>query len=198
MPNRNPVKQLFITFPKSNVDKNTFRDSLLQFQPSFYKVVEEKHKDGTPHLHAIVKFTNKYSVSHVLKKFKEIYPNDYKRIDVEPVRSISKALEYLSKEDQMPLSSGVYVENRGGTNFRSSAAKALGYSSPEQAIKEITAEQLWIQHNEGRVHKMHTYLSGYPEYSLPFQIRRYLDKPYKTKDDITFLLKHFKMEPTLP
>lgn len=113
MPNRNPVKQLFITFPKSTVDKNTFRDALLRFEPSYYKICEEKHKDGTPHLHAVIKFKNRYSKAYVLKFFKQLYPNDYKRIDVEPVRSIKKAIEYLSKEDPTPLESGVFHESRG-------------------------------------------------------------------------------------
>lgn len=116
MTNRNPVKQLFITFPKSNIDKHTFRDALLRFEPEYYKVVEEKHKDGTPHLHAVIKFKNKYSKSFIIKYFKEKYPNDYKRIDVQIVRSIQKSLEYLSKEDTSPLeTAGGYQESRGGS-----------------------------------------------------------------------------------
>jgi len=113
MTNRNPVKQLFITFPHSTVDKVVFRDQLLRFEPSYYKIAEEKHKDGTPHLHAVVKFKNKYSKAYVLKYFKELYPEDYKRIDVCPVRSITKSVEYLSKEDLSPLESGEYDEKRG-------------------------------------------------------------------------------------
>lgn len=118
MTNRNPVKQLFITFPKSIVDKCEFRDGLLRFEPDYYKVCEEKHKDGTPHLHAVVRFKNKYSKAYVLKYFKELYPDDYKRIDVQAVRSIKKSLEYLSKEDPNPLESGTFVPSRGNTKER--------------------------------------------------------------------------------
>lgn len=118
MPNRNPVKQLFITFPKSNVTKNKFRDDLLRFEPSYYKVVQETHEDGSPHLHAIVKFKNKYSKSFVLKHFKEKYPDDYKRIDIKPVRSIKNAINYLSKEDPEPLESGEFKDGRGNTKTR--------------------------------------------------------------------------------
>ena len=110
--NRNPVKQLFITFPKSNIDKVTFRDLLLRFEPDYYKIVEEKHKDGTPHLHAVIRFKAKYSKKYVLDYFKEHLPNDYKRIDIDAVRSIKNALNYLSKEDPNPLVSGEYVDTR--------------------------------------------------------------------------------------
>lgn len=118
MTNRNPMKQFFFTFPKSNIDKVQFRDLLLRFDPSYYKVVEEKHKDGTPHLHAVIKFKNKFSKSFVLKYFKEKLPDDYKRIDVAPVRSIKNALNYLSKEDPNPLESGAFVDGRGHTKTK--------------------------------------------------------------------------------
>lgn len=112
--NRNPVKQVFITFPKSNIDKSTFRDMLLRFEPSYYKVCEEKHKDGTPHLHAVIVFKNKYSKTFILKVFKENLPEDFKRIDIQPVRSIKNSLQYLSKEDTQPLeSSEPFKDARG-------------------------------------------------------------------------------------
>lgn len=116
--NRNPVKQLFLTFPHSTCDKQQFRDDLLRFEPDYYKVCEEKHKDGTPHLHAIVRFKSKYSKAFVLRHFKELYPNDYKRIDIKPVRSIKNAIQYLSKEDPAPLESGAFKDGRGSTKRR--------------------------------------------------------------------------------
>lgn len=142
MPNRNPVKQFFITFPKSNIDKVEFRDSLLRFEPSYYKVCEEQHKDGTPHLHAVVKFKNKYSKAFVLKYFKEKYPEDYKRIDVEIVRSIKNSITYLSKEDDNPLESGEFVDSR---NPQSGAllkfVMKLGYDSMEEFHKTYKEEK---------------------------------------------------------
>ena len=119
MVNRNPVKQMFITFPKSNIDKPTFRDLLLRFDPEYYKIVEELHKDGTPHLHAVIKYKNKYSKAFILNYFKHKLPDDYKRIDIQPVRSITHALQYLSKEDQAPLESDTpFVESRGQTKAK--------------------------------------------------------------------------------
>ena len=100
MTNRNPIKQVFITYPQSlGVSKHDFRDKLLRFEPDFYHIVQETHEDGNPHLHAVLRFKNKYSKPFILKYFKEQYPESYKRIDVQTVRSIKHALTYLSKED---------------------------------------------------------------------------------------------------
>lgn len=134
--NRNPVKQLFITFPKSTVSKTSFRDKLLRFDPHYYKIVEEKHQDGTPHLHAIIKFKNKYSISYILKYFKEQYPNDYKRIDVEPIRSISNAVTYLSKEDPSPLEHGEAKTTRSKyKEWHHNFARELGYNDVHHLLQ---------------------------------------------------------------
>lgn len=145
--NRNPVKQLFITFPHSVCDKNTFRDNLLRFEPEYYKIAEEKHKTGEPHLHAVIKFKNKYSKSIVLKHFKQLYPDDYKRIDIQAVRSIKKSIEYLSKEDPTPLESGEFKDSRGYSKeklikyhilqFRLLLPGCISKEEEEQILKNI-------------------------------------------------------------
>lgn len=125
--NRNPVKQLFITFPHSHVDKSTFRDTLLRFDPSYYKVCEEKHKDGTPHLHAVIKFKSKYSQPFILKYYKEIYPEHFQRIHIKAIRSIKHSIDYLSKEDPEPLESGSFIETRGNTKEKMLKAHILAF-----------------------------------------------------------------------
>lgn len=160
MTNRNPVKQLFITFPHSKIDKQTFRDALLEFSPDYYKVVEEKHKDGTPHLHAIIRFKNKYSVAHVLKKMKEKYPDDYKRIDVKPVRSIKNALKYLSKEDQNPLESGEFTDTRNPKqNFYTKCARDFGFETLELLLEQAKLDKAYIDKNS-QIIMDHLYSTG--------------------------------------
>lgn len=111
--NRNPVKQFFITYPQSGtVTKYEFRDALLRFEPDYYTISEERHKDGNPHLHAVIRTKNKFSKAFIIKYLKEKYPDSYKRIDIQPVRSIKHSLQYLSKEDKSPLTSGEYKDNR--------------------------------------------------------------------------------------
>lgn len=214
--NRNPVKQMFITFPHSNVDKYAFRDVLLKLDPEYYKICEEHHKDGSPHLYAVVKYKNKFSKSHILKFFEKEFPNDYKRIDIETVRSIKNALAYLSKEDNEPLESGQYQETRGTNRERNveklenDFARALGYCNKQdldeheeerkdlinlamaklQEIAEFEGYDHWIVWLEGR---------AFEENFFPFELRKILQNlikvsnevlfSYIPKDDITLLLK---------
>lgn len=207
MTNRNPVKQLFITFPHSNVDKCTFRDDLLVFDPEYYKVCEEKHKDGSPHLHAVIKFKNKYSKSHVLKKFKEKYPEDYKRIDVKPVRSIKNSIAYLSKEDDNPLESKTpYTESRNPQhNFLNQFARELGYNSAVHLRESHEIEQKLYNQQEQEILEfiaVHYKIFGSePDMSdVPnniFLIYRDLINPIKfpiLKDDMTKLYNYLKKD----
>ena len=198
MPNRNPVKQLFITFPKSGeITKHDFRDSLLRFEPSFYQVVEEHHKDGSPHLHAVIKFKSKYSKPFVIKYFKEKYPNDYKRIDVKPVRSIKHALAYLSKEDQDPLTSGEFVDTRNPQRqFRERFAKELGYSSAEELILEYENEQIKLINLRAQVQDVWIQYVSYesPEYKLLNIYNKFIQGNSIPKDDMTFLLEQLNIK----
>lgn len=203
MTNRNPVKQVFITFPKSNIDKVTMRDFLLQFNPEYYKVVEEEHKDGTPHLHAVVKFKNKYSCSNIIKKFSDVYPADYKRLDVHPTRSIKNAIQYLSKEDPSPLESGTFVDNRNPQkNWSNKFARELGYNSVDDLLRSHKEElemreslSTHIVKTEDNLRKMGYAIEEmilenftYDEKKIRLQI---LQNPqnYISKDDMTKIAK---------
>lgn len=193
--NRNPVKQLFITFPKSNVDKHQFRDDLLRFEPDYYKICEEKHEDGTPHLHAVIRFKNKFSKAFVLKYFKEKYPDDYKRIHVKPVRSIKQSIKYLSKEDPNPLESDQsFVENRNPKrSLMFSVARTLGFPSPEALIAHVDEQE---QKYNSILKKWH---QSKIDHQIPetFHTEKVIDKllsnNYIGKDDMTLFLKHHKI-----
>lgn len=191
MTNRNPVKQLFITFPHSNVDKVQFRDDLLRFEPDYYNVCEEKHKDGSPHLHAIVRFKNKYSKAFVLKYFKEKYPDDYKRIDIKPVRSIKNAIQYLSKEDTTPLISGEFTSNRNPTkNQHNKFARDLGYTNVADLLSKLPQEEQDMAEFKKVIHsrwmKMID-LQIIPEWKLLKIYENLFSKNQISKDDMTFL-----------
>lgn len=133
--NRNPCKQWFITFPQTQVDKHTFRDVLAHqlCHLKYYKIAQETHQDGGLHLHAAVVLTQSMSKSQILKKLKIIYPNDYKRIDVQSVRSIKHSLAYLSKEDQQPLESAEpYQDPRNPYNsINLKMSRQWGFNSVE-------------------------------------------------------------------
>lgn len=192
MTNRNPVKQLFITFPQSgSIDKHQFRDALLRFEPDYYKICQETHKDGNPHLHAVVRFKNKYSRAFVIKYFKEKYPDSYKRIDVKPVRSIRNALAYISKEDTNPLESAEYKDNRDPQ--KAAAARSFNKLKSIANIPFVNFEE-FIKHTK----QVDLLRSKYYDIVLEavingvlkrnISIDRFLD-PEKsiTKDDMTYI-----------
>ena len=98
--NRNPMKQYFYTFPQTTVTKIEFRDALQKIHTmKYYKIVQETHEDGGKHLHAVVVCKKPIRKSKILKALKELFPNNNKRIDVQPTRSPKDSIAYLSKED---------------------------------------------------------------------------------------------------
>jgi len=108
--NRNPITQWFWTFPQTSVTKEQFKDSLAVFKPKYTHIVRESHSDGNFHLHAVCQFDGSYSKAHLIKTVKVLYPADYKRIDVAPIRSLRHAIAYLGKEDLNPLITGVMLD----------------------------------------------------------------------------------------
>lgn len=109
--NRNPIKNWFITFPRSvGVTKQVFSDSL---PPTTYKkIVQEEHKDGTPHLHAIVQLSHTKSKAKFIQWFEFKFPTDYHRIHISPIRSLNHTIDYTGKEDPNPLVIGDLVRPR--------------------------------------------------------------------------------------
>lgn len=205
MTNRNPVKQLFITFPKSNIDKHSFRDVLLRFEPDYYMIVQETHEDGSPHLHAIVRFKNKFSKPFVVKYFKDTFPNDYKRIDVKPVRSIKQSIKYLSKEDKDPLVSGEFISNRDPqSNWLDKFARELGYNSRTHLVEQSKIEEDFLEELRTLIHPM--WLEWMNQLSFNSECNYKIKKLHNdlfskniiSKDDMTFLIKIYNLRLNLP
>lgn len=103
MAKRVEVKGWFCTWPKCPVSKE---DALTILQTNGlpeideYVIAEEKHKDGTPHLHAFIKLSKKRSFSSVSKLFDLLeYHGHY-----EPAKSWKAVNKYCMKE-------GDYISN---------------------------------------------------------------------------------------
>ncbi len=120
MTNRNPIRQVFITWPKTPVSAEDLLKILIEtFSLTATEIATEKHQDGTDHLHAVVQFSNTYSVSHILKQFKDKFPEDNQRLHVRPIRSLNHSLAYIRKEDPNPVSQGTFENSRAETLQRS-------------------------------------------------------------------------------
>lgn len=100
MPNRNPVRSFFITFPQWEEDKQGIHDLVSgSFKCSYICTCQEAHADGGIHYHILVKLEEAQTKASLLKRLKELFPNDYKRIDVQPLKNWKQSLSYVSKED---------------------------------------------------------------------------------------------------
>lgn len=199
--NRNPCRQFLVTFPKSTLTRLEFAAVLCKLGILYYKVVQESHQDGTPHLHAVIKTKEKITYSQLCKKFQEHLPDDYKRIDVDPVRSIPHCHVYLAKEDQSPVESGPYQETRDPSGARlNKLAKDFGYKSLEDFQRSysemktaagyvaLTPEQMSQISDVRHFHKVH-------DSDPPFEIRDLLEKleysRWILKDDMTYLFDYY-------
>lgn len=103
-PNRNPIKNFFITFPQTEEDKEVFAR---KFDYTFASCAQETHEDGNHHLHLLVALKVKITKSKLLLKIQELYPNDYKRIDVQATRVMANVLTYIKKEDLELFEDGI-------------------------------------------------------------------------------------------
>lgn len=140
--NRNPILQWFITFPKSgDVSKIAFSDFLTKVKPIQYlKAVSETHSDGTPHLHVIVKFKKGITKSQFLNEIQLSYPNDNKRIQVEPIRSLDHTIDYIDKEDTEPYILGRKPISTSKLQFY---ASQLTFTNTLLGTNFTTAEELY-------------------------------------------------------
>lgn len=210
MTNRNKCKQWFYTYPQTTEGKHEFRDKLQQIHSlKYYKVAEETHKDGGKHLHAVVLINTPISKSNIIKKLKIIYPDDYKRIDVQSVRSIKHSLAYISKEDSNPLeSSEAYSDPRNPLRaFHTRIARQWGFTSVEQFRTYMNKEYAHRQAQETKfldmVCRVEQVIRKYPkQLSDDSDIRHLLFYKNKmmdqynydntiSKDDMTFFTKLF-------
>lgn len=204
--NRNPCKQWFITFPQTTIDKHAFRDVLahqLCTGLKYYKICQETHSDGGLHLHAAIVLIKPMSKSKILKKLKEIYPNDNKRIDVQSVRSIKHALAYLSKEDKEPLESAEsYEDPRNPYNsINLKMSRQWGFNSVEAFQAHMQEYNIHRRAQESRflemVRRVEQVMQKYPSQLINdsdirhlvfyknMMMKRYNYDTSITKDDMT-------------
>ena len=129
---RNGSLQWFLTFPKNEATKEELLEEVkLIGDPAEYVIAAEKHKDGTPHLHAYIKWDRKV-------KFKEL--KFTKQGNYQPARSWRAVQEYCKK-------GGDYISNidiDSARNKKSKQNKFLIESDPVDLIDngDITLFQL--------------------------------------------------------
>lgn len=151
MTNRNGIKQWFMTYPQSTgVTKSDFLDCCKTFVDiKYYKVVQETHEDGSPHLHALYILNVPVTKSNLLRFIREKFPSSYMRIDVKPVRSLRASHAYLDKEDSSPLETPGGLPRRQPLISRTEIDKFFtdyggldGYEREKEIIQQFERELL--------------------------------------------------------
>lgn len=99
---RKAILKFFITFPKSQgVSRNDFFDQIdMTFPIEKCLISQEPHKDGTPHLHAAVVFKTAITKYQLIQEMMLAYPDEYKRINIQSMRSLTHSITYLTSPDK--------------------------------------------------------------------------------------------------
>lgn len=96
----------FLTYPQCDLEITALIDGLKAIcDLEWARVCRERHADGRPHLHAVGKFVRRYQTRNVRAfDLRGNHPN------LQPVRSIKRALAYVSKDGEFADFGTVPVE----------------------------------------------------------------------------------------
>lgn len=99
------AKRYFLTYPQCNMDKTMVADWLLsQHEVHQCIVAEEKHEDGSPHLHVYLTYEKSKRVSRA-DYFDLGNPENPEEIfhpNIQTCKNMKKCIEYITKDDKEP------------------------------------------------------------------------------------------------
>lgn len=100
------AKSFFLTYPQCSLEKEELKDFLcLKGRVNYYLIGRERHEDGNFHLHALVTYDRKLNVKREnFFDFDGFHPN------VQAAKNIPALKNYISKEDESPLTNSEHVE----------------------------------------------------------------------------------------
>ncbi|QGA69835.1 replication associated protein [Ocimum golden mosaic virus] len=162
---RNPrfkiqAKNIFLTYPKCQLPK----ELLLQFikglslasNPKFIKICKELHQDGQPHLHALIQFEGKITITNN-RLFDYIHPSSSTCFhpNIQGAKSSSDVKSYLDKDGDTIEWGEFQIDGRSARGGQQSAndayARALNSGSKSEALnvlKELAPKDFVLQfHN---------------------------------------------------
>lgn len=106
------ARAAFLTYPKCDGRKEDLVEFLdaLDPKPTDIAACQEEHKDGTKHLHALIRYGAKVNIKNARHwDWNGHHPN------VGPVRNQAASLKYLQKEDGEPIIRG-FIDVGGGSH----------------------------------------------------------------------------------
>jgi hypothetical protein len=113
---RYSARSIFLTYPKCTLRKEELglllkeKFNSKKLELSYLCVAEEKHKDGSSHLHAMALTTGKKIEARTASfmDFQGFHPN------ISVVKNAYAAYQYLHKEDKNPFEEGVFRKQKTG------------------------------------------------------------------------------------
>lgn len=154
------AKNWLLTFPQCVIKKEEVKENLLKKWKeqdfTFAIIAEEKHKDGTPHLHLLLSYKDK-----LITRDRHLF--DFlvgKHGSYETVRSIKDAVRYVMKENNYLTIGNIPSEN-GIQKISKSTVVA------EMLKSGSTLEQIWEQEpgyflqNKKKIQELYYWLQSY-------------------------------------
>lgn len=140
MPNfRVQYKNIFLTYPQSDLDNNVLADHLVDkldsFQPLYVAVSKELHADGNPHHHVLIQLGLKPNIINP-----EYFDFDGRHPNIQKApragATISQTRDYVIKDGNY-VERGEFVERGAKRNRDTVYAEALAAATKEEAEEII-------------------------------------------------------------
>ncbi|ACG69444.1 AC1 [Jatropha leaf curl virus] len=137
------AKNIFLTYPKCPLSKETVLDLLRNIScPSdklFIRVAQEKHEDGSLHIHALIQFKGKARFRNA-RHFDLIHPHSSSQFhpNIQGAKSSSDVKSYIEKDGDFIDWGFFQIDGRsargGQQTANDAAAEALNSGSAEAAL----------------------------------------------------------------
>nr|BAS69604.1 replicase protein [Jatropha leaf curl virus] len=175
------AKNIFLTYPKCPLSKETVLDLLRNIScPSdklFIRVAQEKHEDGSLHIHALIQFKGKARFRNA-RHFDLIHPHSSSQFhaNIQGARSSSDVKSYIEKDGDYIDWGFFQIDGRsargGQQTANDAAAEALNSGSADAALaiirEKMPRDYIFQYHNlKSNLERIFTphrvdYVSPYP------------------------------------
>jgi len=146
MPFRFNARNAFLTYPHCDVEPSTLGEFLLGLrQAQYILVARENHSDGTPHLHALVQWIDKFNFRDERRfDFNGHHPN------IQPARDVRAVHGYIQKHiarDNQPFYEyGTFTATSADAKW----AKVAAATSEQEALSAalLASPRDFVLHND--------------------------------------------------
>ncbi|AIJ03556.1 replication initiator protein [Coccinia mosaic Tamil Nadu virus] len=154
------AKNIFLTYPKCPIPKEQMLDILKNIEcPSdklFIRVAQERHQDGSLHIHALIQFKGKAQFRNP-RHFDVVHPHSSTQFhpNVQGAKSCSDVKSYIEKDGDYVDWGEFQIDGRsargGQQTINDAAAEALNSGSTEAAMnilrEKLPKDYIFQYHN---------------------------------------------------